>query len=518
MKEEQPRILRCAIYTRKSTEEGLQQEFNTLQAQREAGEAYVLSQRASGWTVLPDRYDDGGFSGASLERPALQELLHQIELGSIDCVVVYKVDRLSRSLLDFARLMSLFERHGVSFVSVTQEFNSTSSIGRLTLNMLLSFAQFERELIGERTRDKLGAARRKGKWIGGIPVLGYEVAPKGGGLVVNAEEAERVREIFAIALKAGTLAGALQQVNARGLSTKQWTSESGRSHSGRAFDATRLGALLGNVQYKGMISHKGTLYPGEQEALISSELWEEVNRKQGRKESRQSQRGREPQRQDALLLNLLCCGPCGAAMLPTFTTKHGQRYRYYVCERAKRRECQQRPVAAEELEVSLRRHMEAILGEACNTIAIQQSIESVSFGGEAREVCIALGDGTRSTYSLPAVAGRGAREDAAAEGGRVPRISRIMALAIKLEQMVRERQAPNYARLAEVGHLSRARLSQILTLRNLAPSIQETLLLLPRRMSGRECVTEKQLRAIARQVDWDCQKKLFGSLMSRSSG
>jgi site-specific DNA recombinase len=164
---EQPRDLRCAIYTRKSTEEGLEQEFNTLQAQREAGEACILSQRASGWTVLPNHYDDGGCSGASLERPALKELLQKIEAGEIDCVVVYKVDRLSRSLLDFARLMSLFDRHGVSFVSVTQDFNTTTSIGRLTLNILLSFAQFERELIGERTRDKLGAARRKGKWIGG---------------------------------------------------------------------------------------------------------------------------------------------------------------------------------------------------------------------------------------------------------------------------------------------------------------------------------------------------------------
>src|SRR5450756_34000 len=296
------RALRCGIYTRKSTTEGLEQEFNSLDAQRESAEAYIASQRQAGWVALAERYDDGGVSGASLERPALCRLLSDVEAGQLHCVVVYKVDRLSRSLLDFARLMSLFEQHGVSFVSMTQEFNSTSSIGRLTLNMLLSFAQFERELIGERTRDKLGAARRKGKWIGGIPVLGYEVAPKGGGLVVNAEEAERVREIFAIALKAGTLAGALQQVNARGLSTKQWTSEAGRSHPGQAFDAARLGALLGNVQYKGLISHKGTLYPGEQAALVSSELWEEVNRMLERKEQGPSQRGREQQRPDALLL------------------------------------------------------------------------------------------------------------------------------------------------------------------------------------------------------------------------
>ena len=164
------RRLRCAIYTRKSTEEGLEQEFNTLQAQREAGEAYILSQSREGWSALPERYDDGGFSGASLDRPSLQQLLVAIEAGQIDCVVVYKVDRLSRSLLDFARLMSILDRHGVCFVSVTQQFNSTTSLGRLTLNILFSFAQFERETIGERTRDKLSAARRKGKWIGGIPV------------------------------------------------------------------------------------------------------------------------------------------------------------------------------------------------------------------------------------------------------------------------------------------------------------------------------------------------------------
>jgi DNA invertase Pin-like site-specific DNA recombinase len=511
---EPPRALRCAIYTRKSTEEGLQQEFNTLQAQREAGEACVLSQRASCWTVLPERYDDGGFSGASLERPALKELLNKIEAGAIDCVVVYKVDRLSRSLLDFARLMSLFDRHGVSFVSVTQEFNTTTSLGRLTLNILLSFAQFERELIGERTRDKLGAARRKGKWIGGIPVLGYDVAAKGGGLVVNVAEAERVREIFAIAAGSETLAEALQQVNARGLQTKEWSSEGGRLHAGQAFRAASLSALLGNVQYKGMVSHKGTLYPGEQEALISSELWDEVNRKLGRKGH--SQRGRKHARQDALLLDLLRCGGCGSRIVPTFTTKLGQRYRYYACERAKRRECKQRPVAAQDLDVSVLRHMEPILGPT-NTIAVQQSIANVTFSGVAREVCIGLRDGTRSSYTLPAVNRRGARGHVQAEVGRVPRISRIMALAIKLEQVVRERQAPTYAALAEAGHLSRARLSQIMTLANLAPSIQETVLLLPRRMSGPESVSEKQLRAIARQVDWTSQKKLFDGLVRRAS-
>jgi len=211
---EQPRTVRCAIYTRKSTEEGLQQEFNSLDAQRESAESYILSQRQAGWAAVECRYDDGGFSVASVERPALRKLLADVEARRIDCVIVYKVDRLSRSLLDFARLVELFDRFGVSFVSVTQEFNTTTSLGRLTLNILLSFAQFEREIIGERTRDKMGAARRKGKWIGGSPVLGYDVDPTGGRLLVNEAEAERVRAIYRIASEAGSINETLKKVNA----------------------------------------------------------------------------------------------------------------------------------------------------------------------------------------------------------------------------------------------------------------------------------------------------------------
>src|SRR5579872_3338840 len=225
-----PKTLRSAIYTRKSTEEGLEQEFNSLQAQRESAEAYIRSPQLAGWVALANRYDDGGFSGASLERPAMTQLLRAIETGQIDCVVVNKVDRLTRSLLDFARLMSVFDSHGVSFVSVTQEFNTTTSLGRLTLHILLSFAQFEREIISERTRDKLSAARRKGKWIGGIPVLGYDVDPQGGRLAVNEREAVQVREIFDLLAGAATLATGLQEVSKRGYKTKDWVSRSGRRH------------------------------------------------------------------------------------------------------------------------------------------------------------------------------------------------------------------------------------------------------------------------------------------------
>jgi len=243
--------MRCAIYTRKSTEEGLEQAFNSLDAQREAAEAYILSQKHLGWSVLARHYDDGGFSGGNLERPALQQLVADIEARRVDCVVVYKVDRLSRSLLDFARLMDRFDQHSVSFVSVTQQFNTTSSLGRLTLNILLSFAQFEREIISERTRDKMGAARRKGKWVGGTPVLGYDVDPHGGRLVVNEKEAERVRDIFELYGRHRSLPAVIAELTQRGWRTKVWKSKRGRKHSGRPFTKASLTYLLTNWGCRG---------------------------------------------------------------------------------------------------------------------------------------------------------------------------------------------------------------------------------------------------------------------------
>ena len=209
--------VRCAVYTRKSTQEGLDQEFNSLDAQREAAQAYIASQRPEGWTCLPDSYDDGGFTGGNLDRPALTRLLADIQSGQIDCVVVQRVDRLSRSLLDFARLMETFEKHQVSFVSVAQQLNSATSMGRLVLNVLLSFAQFEREMIAERTRDKIAATRRKGKWCGGLPVLGYDVDPRGPRLVVNEKEAVRVRGIFALYLERGSLERVVEEPEPPGL-------------------------------------------------------------------------------------------------------------------------------------------------------------------------------------------------------------------------------------------------------------------------------------------------------------
>jgi site-specific DNA recombinase len=267
--------VRCAVYTRKSSEEGLEQEFNSLDAQRAAGEAYIASQSDEGWLLVPDRYDDGGISGATLERPALKRLLADVEAGRIDCVVVYKVDRLSRSLTDFAKLVDIFERHGVSFVSVTQHFCTTTSMGRLTLNILLSFAQFEREVIGERIRDKFAASRAKGMWMGGHLPLGYDIRDRK--LVVNPAEAELVRLIFRRFLDLGSALLLIRELNAQAYRTKSWTPQTGTFREGRPFDKGTLYKILRNRTYLGEAVHKGRSYPGEHEPIVDRATWDRVH-------------------------------------------------------------------------------------------------------------------------------------------------------------------------------------------------------------------------------------------------
>jgi len=326
------RQLRCAVYTRKSTEEGLDQEFNSLDAQREAAEAFIFSQRSGGLVALPERYDDGGFTGGNLDRPALERLLADIRTGAIDCVVVYKVDRLSRSLIDFARIIEVFEKHNVSFVSVTQQFNTTNSLGRLTLNILLSFAQFEREIIAERTRDKISAARRKGKWIGGRPVLGYDIAPHGSRLIINADEALQVRTIFKLYLDYNALVPVVQEIHCRGWRTKQWVTRKGVTHGGKPFTKGLLFSLLKNPIYIGKVDFQNQTYEGEHEAIVEVAIWGraqqilEQNGRNGGVEVRNSY--------SALMKGLLRCALCDSGMIRTYTTVDSRRYRHYVCTQA----------------------------------------------------------------------------------------------------------------------------------------------------------------------------------------
>ena len=396
--------LRCAVYTRKSTEEGLNQEFNSLEAQREGAEAYIASQRQLGWILVSERYDDGGYSGGNLERPALQKLLRDIEQRKIDAVTVYKVDRLSRSLLDFARLMEIFERHQVSLVSVTQPLNTTTSLGRLTLNILLSYAQFEREMIADRTRDKMAAARRKGKWVGGKPVLGYDVTATGGKLVVNPDEASRVQAIFALYLQHRSLEAVLAETRARQWTTKRWRTRERNEHLGRPFTKRTLMRLLKNVLYVGQVSHQGQVYPGEQAAVVEKSVWARV-------------RELLPEKQN---------GTCPAA-----------------------------ESSRESKPIRSRRRPPTAVAEAMEC---------------------------------------------------VPRITRLLALALKFEEMIRSGVVGNYTVMAQLGQVSRSRVTQLTNLLNLAPDIQEEILFLRPEEAERLRISELSVRKLSAILEWEEQR------------
>ncbi|MFM2150398.1 MAG: hypothetical protein RLZZ187_2704 [Pseudomonadota bacterium] len=310
-----PRRLRCAIYTRKSSEEGLDMEFNSLDAQREACEAYVASQRAEGWAAIREPYDDGGVSGGTLDRPALKRLLADVEAGLIDVIVVYKIDRLSRSLMDFARLVEIFERNQVTFVSVTQSFNTTTSMGRLTLNILLSFAQFEREVIGERIRDKVAASRKRGMWMGGYVPLGYDVRDRK--LVVNENEAATVRMIFQRFAAIGSATMLAKALAAEGVLNKR----------GKLVDKGFLYKLINNRVYLGEAVHKGAAYPGEHAAIIDQGLWDNVH---AILQESPRLRAKNTRAQTPALLKGIIFTETGTAMTPTATKKGSRLYRYYA--------------------------------------------------------------------------------------------------------------------------------------------------------------------------------------------
>ena len=309
--------LRCAVYTRKSSEEGLEQEFNSLHAQREACESYIASQRSEGWVMVRDQYDDGGISGGTLERPGLKRLLADIEDGLVDVVVVYKIDRLSRSLMDFSKLVEVFDRNGVTFVSVTQSFNTTTSMGRLTLNILLSFAQFEREVTAERIRAKVRASRMKGMWMGGCPPLGYEVKDRK--LVENPADAAHVRWVFARFIEIGSGTLLARELAERGVTTSR----------GHRIDKKFIYRMLNNRVYIGEAVHKGTSYPGEHAAIIARELWDAAHAILTESPRKRAARTRAD---TPSLLRGLLYGPDGAAFSPTHTRKGGRLYRYYVSQ------------------------------------------------------------------------------------------------------------------------------------------------------------------------------------------
>ncbi|MCC6947023.1 MAG: recombinase family protein [Bradyrhizobiaceae bacterium] len=339
------RQLRCAIYTRKSSEEGLEQDFNSLHAQREACEAFIKSQRHEGWELIRTAYDDGGFSGGSLERPALQRLLSDIQSGKIDVVVVYKVDRLTRSLADFARIVETFEQQGVSFVSVTQQFNTTTSMGRLTLNVLLSFAQFEREVTAERIRDKVAASKKKGMWMGGYVPLGYRATQRQ--LVVHQQEAALVRKIFDFYLRHRNVRKVAAELKRRRLLRPMTTAKTGRAYGGRPFSRGLLYKILSNPIYVGEIRHKGQTYSGQHQSIVDRKTWDAV---QAQLAANWGQRRVNKNAIDPSLLAGLLYDEQGRAFSTSHTSKGTKRYRYYVSSSQEEVQWPKWRIAAHELE------------------------------------------------------------------------------------------------------------------------------------------------------------------------
>ena len=329
MSEVLKRRMRCAVYTRKSSEEGLDQEYNSIDAQRDAGHAYIASQRAEGWIAVADDYDDPAFSGGNMERPALKRLMADIEAGKIDVIVIYKIDRLTRSLADFSKMVEVFERQGVSFVSVTQQFNTTTPMGRLMLNVLLSFAQFEREVTGERIRDKIAASKRKGMWMGGIPPIGYDVANRR--LIPNEAEAKTIAHIFQRFVELGSTTKLVKELRLDGVTSKAWTTQDGRVREGKPIDKGLIYKVLNNRTYLGELRHKELWYQAEHPPIITKSIWDDAHAilsTNGRV------RATTTRAKTQYLLKGIVFGSDGRAMSPFQTAKqNGRRYRYYVPQR-----------------------------------------------------------------------------------------------------------------------------------------------------------------------------------------
>jgi site-specific DNA recombinase len=529
------RCLRCAVYTRKSSEHGLEQDFNSLDAQREAAEAYIKSQVHEGWRLLKNHYDDGGLSGGTLERPALQTLLADIRVRKVDVVVVYKVDRLTRSLADFAKLVEVFEAHGVSFVAVTQQFNTTTSMGRLTLNVLLSFAQFERELAGERIRDKFAASRRKGMWMGGTVPLGYDVS--GRKLVINAEEAERVRLIFERYLALGCVSNLQEDLEQRGMRSKQRVLASGQVVGGGSFGRGALYHLLQNRIYIGEVVHKGVSHPGEHEPIIDQELWSAV---QARLLANRGTR-RRSRLETGSLLTGLTFDDRGNLMSPTYSARRGKRYRYYVSRglvRGSREEDagSHSRIGAEDLErlvvevLAQQLSRPELLSEtgsgswsAATRTLVRDNIERIVVDGgkieivrKAAETSSASGEtgdhgDTPKVYRAPLPAPQPrARKEIIVPGEPTPRrVNHGLILAIARAktwmQALRDGRYQDTAEIAQRFKLNDAHVRRLLRFGYLAPDIVEAI------VEGRQpraLTVRRLLHGIP--CPWPDQRKVFG--------
>lgn len=505
------KLIPCAIYTRKSTDEGLGQEFNSLDAQRESCEAYIRSQASEGWTIVKDRFDDGGFSGGNMDRPALMNLIKQIEAGRIKVIVVYKIDRLTRSLADFARLVEVLDEHEASFVSVTQQFNTTTSMGRLTLNVLLSFAQFEREVTGERIRDKVAASKRRGMWMGGHPPLGYDIMNRR--LAINEAEAANVRSIFKLALEERSLARLVDRLRKEDLTAKKWKTQTGKMMGGGALTRTTLNRLLRSPVYLGKVRQGGSLYDGEHEAIIDEALWTSVQHMLD--DARQLKRSKTNGRSNALLSGLLH-DDAGNRMVPSHSRRGKTVYRYYVSTPLVRGS--KKPVGAVS-RISASRADSAVIGALeqaklsssdADATALMQHIKKITVHRDELDIQLKSSAGGPSLLRVPAdlASGKSADRLIQTDGANqrneplIKAVARGASWRTKLETGV----YPSVIALAKSEGYSERYVWKTLRLAFLAPDIVEAIL------DGRQLphLTLRKLNDLPLDGDWRSQRRTLG--------
>lgn len=525
---EKPQI-RCAIYTRVSTSEGLEQEFTSLDNQRESAESYIQSQKSQGWILLPERYDDGGYTGANTDRPALQKLIADIKEAKINCVVVYKVDRLSRSLLDFSKLLEFFDQNKVTFVSVTQHFNTNSSMGRLTLNILLSFAQFEREIISERTRDKISAAKKKGKWIGGCVPLGYDLNKETHKLIVNPKEAALVKELFELYLKERSLLSVVKIANNKGYRTKARYLADGKIKGNVKFSTTSMIKVLNNAHYIGKIRYQDALWPGEQEAIIDDEIFMQV---QETLHSHPAKKRFHPPvgKKIALLSRILRCSACNSAMYIAHSAKNRKvRYCHYVCINSKKRgpdACPTKLVNADLMDAKVLeclrkatkdRWLDPKEWNTCNLeekrTILQSLIQEIGYNGKTGILEILLND-KKKAYRFEVSKDELKHHPVPPRHQpmeTVPQLRQNLLLAHQIQGLIEEEKAESLKQVAGWMNLNHQRLNQIMNLLLLAPKIQEEII------CGRNeiisSIPEYKLRDVGFELSWPKQLEMWRSLL-----
>ena len=521
----------CAIYTRKSTAEGPDKEFTSLDAQRESAENYIKSQRHEGWTLLPEHYDDGGFTGANVERPALQKLLNDIKEGRINCVVVYKVDRLSRSLLDFSQLLEFFDKHNVAFVSITQQFNTNTSMGRLTLNILLSFAQFEREIISERTKDKMGAARKRGQWLGGKPPFGYRKENKK--LLIEPKEAEVVREIFRLYIEGNSLLQVAQILNERGLRTRRWTMCSGKAYGEKKYGVSQIQHMIKNVLYIGKVNYAGQIYDGQQPPIIDEETFKKAQEQL--KVKRVERTVFKNTDCTGLLNQRLHCPACNTIMFHTYTIKQNKhKYRYYVCSTAQKKghkECPTGSLNAQAIENAVIGQLKLICAKtdhpdksAVDAITspvwdglfpeekrkiLKSLLERVEYDHAKRKLWITI-KGIEKPFEIDAdlksnqPKNRWHKEIAIEK--EAP-IVRNLILAHQISRLFDEGRIQDFKQAAVWLNMSPARVSQLMTLNFLSSTIKDAILTLPTEKLAK--ISDTTLREVSAEIDWQKQTALW---------